>query len=185
MKIKYLVFFLFFVGCATTTSIISSDKLKVDMSKEDLRSVFFTSYPGDDPTLPGAGSEYFSNVSKEIIWGKNKKQFYVFKNVSNPMNCGVFLCSLGNGTLDAWFYTLAAARAEVEKNNTSINSSKINKSSNSYDKDKYAICYGKMTKAHKARGFHQRNRSMSIKVKETVCKAYAKGEINNYEGKGL
>jgi hypothetical protein len=48
---------------------------------------------------------------------------------------------------------------------------------------KYAICYGEMTKAHKARGFHQSNRSTSIKVKETVCKAYAKGNIDNYEGK--
>ena len=37
--------------------------------------------------------------------------------------------------------------------------------------------------AHKARGFHQSNRSASIKVKETVCMAYAKGEINNYEEK--
>ena len=52
-----------------------------------------------------------------------------------------------------------------------------------YDKTKYAICYGEMTAAHKARGFHQSNRSASIKVKETVCMAYAKGEINNYEGK--
>ena len=42
-----------------------------------------------------------------------------------------------------------------------------------------------MTKAHKARGFHQKNRVTSIKVKETICKAYAKGEIYNYEGKGL
>ena len=53
----------------------------------------------------------------------------------------------------------------------------------SYDSTKYVICYGKMTKAHKARGFHQSNRSQSILVKETVCKAYANGEINDYEGK--
>lgn len=53
----------------------------------------------------------------------------------------------------------------------------------SYDNTKYLICYGKMTKAHKARGYHQSNRSQSIKVKETVCKAYAEGEINDYEGK--
>jgi len=41
-----------------------------------------------------------------------------------------------------------------------------------------------MTKAHKARGFHQSNRSASIAVKETVCKVYAEGEDLNYEGKG-
>ena len=56
--------------------------------------------------------------------------------------------------------------------------------SHSYDATKYAICYGEMTKAHKARGFHQSNRSASILVKETVCKAYAEGEDLNYEGKG-
>ena len=40
-----------------------------------------------------------------------------------------------------------------------------------------------MTKAHKARGFHQSNRLMSIKVKETVCKGYANGDTDGYEGK--
>ena len=51
------------------------------------------------------------------------------------------------------------------------------------DYTRYAKCYGEMTAAHKARGFHQSNRSMSIKVKETVCRAYADGEINDCEGK--
>jgi len=51
------------------------------------------------------------------------------------------------------------------------------------DYTRYAKCYGEMTAAHKARGYHQSNRSMSIKVKETVCRAYADGEINDYEGK--
>tara|TARA_B100000795_G_scaffold127123_1_gene94774 strand:+ start:71 stop:196 length:126 start_codon:yes stop_codon:yes gene_type:complete len=40
-----------------------------------------------------------------------------------------------------------------------------------------------MTNAHKARGFHQSNRNASIRIKETVCKAYAEGEELNYEGK--
>ena len=57
-------------------------------------------------------------------------------------------------------------------------------SGNAYaDYNRYAKCYGEMTAAHKARGFHQSNRAMSIKVKETICKAYSIGEINNYEGK--
>tara|TARA_B110000977_G_scaffold185399_1_gene250170 strand:+ start:27 stop:248 length:222 start_codon:yes stop_codon:yes gene_type:complete len=52
-----------------------------------------------------------------------------------------------------------------------------------YDKTKYAICYGEMTNAHKARGFHQSNRELSIRIKEGICEAYAKGEEINYEGK--
>ena len=47
----------------------------------------------------------------------------------------------------------------------------------------YQKCYGEMTAAHKARGFHQNQRALSIKVKEAVCKAYANGEELEYEGK--
>jgi|GEM_PF-4152678 len=52
-----------------------------------------------------------------------------------------------------------------------------------YDSTKYYKCYGEMTTAHKARGLHKSNRPLSIKIKETVCKAYANGEIDSYEGK--
>ena len=54
--------------------------------------------------------------------------------------------------------------------------------SKDYDQ-RYWKCYGEMTNAHKARGFHQSNRNASINVKEAVCSAYAKGEELNYEGK--
>mgnify|MGYP003691577313 FL=1 len=54
--------------------------------------------------------------------------------------------------------------------------------SKDYDQ-RYNKCYGEMTNAHKARGFHQSNRNASINVKEAVCSAYAKGEEINYEGK--
>ena len=52
-----------------------------------------------------------------------------------------------------------------------------------FDDNRYFKCYGEMTNAHKARGFHQSNRNASINVKEAVCSAYAEGEELNYEGK--
>ena len=52
-----------------------------------------------------------------------------------------------------------------------------------FDDNRYFKCYGEMTNAHKARGFHQSNRNASINVKEAVCSAYAEGEEINYEGK--
>ena len=51
------------------------------------------------------------------------------------------------------------------------------------DSTKYYKCYGEMTNAHKARGFHKSHRMMSIQIKETICTAYANGEDINYEGK--
>ena len=52
-----------------------------------------------------------------------------------------------------------------------------------YDSTRYYKCYGEMTNAHKARGFHKSHRMMSIQIKETICTAYANGENINYEGK--
>ena len=51
-----------------------------------------------------------------------------------------------------------------------------------YDQ-RYWKCYGEMTNAHKARGLHESNRELSIRIKEGICDAYAKGEELNYEGK--
>lgn len=188
--LELLIIAFFFNSCATTESIVSSGKIKKDLSKSQLQDAFYVSYPGDDPFIPGSGSEYYSEIDTEIIWGENIKKYYVFKFVSEPVSCGILLCKLGNGTLESWHDTLDQARASLPKkkkqrinNSSSTQSSK--KSNETYNQNKYVICYGEMTKAHKARGFHQRNRVASIKVKETVCKAYARGEINNYEGKGL
>ena len=118
-----LVLGLLLSGCATTDSIVSSGKLKTDMSKSDLESVFFSSYAGDDPFIPGGGSSFFPNSGKEIIWGSNKKMFYVFKNVSKPVSCGTFLCKVGNGTLERWYYGLENARASISENTSTTTSS--------------------------------------------------------------
>ena len=39
--------------------------------------------------------------------------------------------------------------------------------------DKFKICYHNVTEAHKANGLHDRNRTLSIKVKEEMCKIAA------------
>ena len=37
-------------------------------------------------------------------------------------------------------------------------------------KDLYAQCYGKMTRVHKENGLHDRNRPLSIEIKQKVCR---------------
>ena len=82
--------------------------------------------------------------------------------------------------------TECEAYADGAKVNFNDNSGKkdIIKNLKSKDHDKrYMKCYGEMTNAHKARGLHQSNRELSIRIKEGICEAYAKGEELNYEGK--
>ena len=124
-----MVLGLLLTGCATTESLISSGKFKKDMSKSEFQDSFLTSYPSDTPLYPDGGSEFFANSSNEIVWAPNKSQFYVFKNVSQPVTCGIFLCKIGNGTLDTWHDSLDDARASISKtvsvtsSNTSTTSS--------------------------------------------------------------
>ena len=51
-----------------------------------------------------------------------------------------------------------------------------------YDQ-RYDKCYTEMTVAHSRRGLLKSNIELSVNVRNTVCKAYAKGEELNYEGK--
>ena len=108
-------------GCATTESIVSSGKIKKNISKSQLSDAFIVSYPGDDPLIPGGGSEFHSQIDSEIIWGENKKKYYVFRYVSEPVSCGVLLCKYGNGALESWHDSLEQARASLPKDGTGIN----------------------------------------------------------------
>ena len=94
-------------------------------------------------------------------------------------------CKMKNGSTYSTYKKCAYEEEITKKEYDQLNSisTTTNTKKSSYDENKYAICYGEMTKAHKKRGYHDSNRVQSIKVKETVCKAFAKGDINDYEGK--
>ena len=124
------IFGLFLIGCTTTEKIVSKNKLKVDMSKSDLGDVFLMSYINDDPIRDGGSEVHFGGY--EILWANNKKQFFVFKNVSNPKSCGFWSCKEGNGTLKSWHNTLQEARL-------SINQSAGDKNSSSKEKRRKAL----------------------------------------------
>ena len=69
------------------------------------------------------------------------------------------------------------ANKQVKKTSSNSDTSKV-KSSSKPDRwwektDKYAICYGRVTQAHKDNGLHDRNRDMSVKMKKEICKIAA------------
>jgi hypothetical protein len=123
---------LLFYSCTTTEKIVSSGKIRENISKSELMDAFLISYPSDDPFLPEGGSEFFSEKNSEIIWGSNKKKFYVFKNVSEPVSCGIIFCRNGNGTLESWHDSLELARESISK--IKSNKKNISKSDTIYSK---------------------------------------------------
>ena len=73
--------------------------------------------------------------------------------------------------------------AKIDFNDNSGKKDIIKKlKSNDYDQ-RYNKCYTEMTVAHSKRGLLKSNIEFSVKVRNTVCKAYAKGEDLDYEGK--
>jgi len=211
MRYFILLIFILLVGCETTKSVTKSKKVSVNeiienrkieknFTKKELYDALGFRYVLDNPFTHAASSFRDLERDVEIISGAGQNIFYVFEFVSEAVDCGVFKCDQGNGTLASWHDTFDKALASIPKKEltqtkklmqksttttaTNTSQSTKNTSSGSYDSTKYLICYGEMTRAHKKRGFHQKNRSASIAVKETVCKAYAEGEDLNYEGKG-
>ncbi len=127
-----LILGLLLQGCATSDKIISSGKVYKDMSKSELQDAFMFSLPGEDPFIPGGGSEFIVGNNIEILWGKSRNQFYVFKNVSEQNSCGIVLCKIGNGTLESWHSSLNDARDSIKsKTKIKAKSQKDTKSSKS------------------------------------------------------
>tara|TARA_E500000178_G_C16631673_1_gene577933 strand:- start:112 stop:636 length:525 start_codon:yes stop_codon:yes gene_type:complete len=113
-KFIFIIFIIAFTySCATSQNFISKGEIYSGMSKTSLRNLLLSVYPNEDPFIPGSFSEYNSLKSGEIISGSGKKIFYVFKNVNTPLDCGMFLCKYGNGTLKSWHYSLPDARASL------------------------------------------------------------------------
>ena len=113
--IQIIILSILVSSCVTTDQIISSNKLKVDLSKSEFEDVFYNSSIFEDPLIPGSGSEFYPDNDVEIIWAKSKKLFYVFENVFEPITCGIFMCNIGNGNLSSWHEGLIPARNAISK----------------------------------------------------------------------
>ena len=113
--IQIIILSILVSSCVTTDQIISSNKLKVNLSKSKFEDVFYNSSIFEDPLFPGSGSEFYPDNDVEIIWAKSKKLFYVFENVFEPITCGIFMCNIGNGNLSSWHEDLIPARNAISK----------------------------------------------------------------------
>ena len=102
-----------------------------------------------------------------------------------------YKCANSGPTINQYYTDEEMTTGEIKKKwpkytQDNKESNKENKVTNLTEVQKYhrlMKCYGEMTAAHKARGLHQSKRSLSIKIKETICFSYGEGDINNYEGK--
>ena len=109
-KILILLFTLLLAACATSSQVISSGDVRSGMSKQALRSALDMTYPSEDPFLNTGISKMFYKENKEIIYGSAQTVFYVFRNVTKPLKCGVWTCDFGNGYLEKWFYSYFDAK---------------------------------------------------------------------------
>ena len=83
---------------------------------------------------------------------------------------GVWYCNTG--------YTRSGVGCKKVASSNKESTKKVTTSESKPDKwwektNKYAICYGKVTAAHKANGLHTRDRDKSIEIKKQLCKIAA------------
>ena len=113
-KILILLFTFLLAACATGSQIITSGDVRVGMSKSELRSALFMTYPSEDPFLGTGISKMFYKENKEIIYGSAQTVFYVFRNVTKSIKQGH-----GNGYLEKWFYSYSDAENYIIAKKTS------------------------------------------------------------------
>ena len=95
---------------------IENNKIVPGMSKVEVGGVFAFQSILENPFLPLAYREYFPSERKEILSDDNDKNvYYVFKNVSNEVKCGWWICNYGDGILDKTFLSYSAAVNYVKK----------------------------------------------------------------------
>jgi S1-C subfamily serine protease len=111
-----LLVFLILVSCATASSLVQSGQVTPGMSKNSLRQLFLQTPISDDPFLTQSFRKYYSNSNEEIIAGSNKSMYYVFKDVTVPIQCGTWTCNNGNGRFVKVFYSLTDATNSLKAN---------------------------------------------------------------------
>jgi len=85
-----------------------------------------------------------------------------------------FLNEVWRSKMKKLYVVVCASSLLVACSGENISNDVNNKQGKWWEKtDKYAICYGNVTAAHKANGLHERNRSKSIQIKEEICKIAA------------
>ena len=117
-KSKVLIILLFLLpACfASNVKLIENNKIVPGMSKPEVAYVFAFQSILENPFLPLAYREYFPSERKEILSDDNDKNvYYVFKNVSNEVKCGWWICNYGDGILDKTFLNYSAAVNYVKK----------------------------------------------------------------------
>lgn len=189
-KVTSIIILFFLYGCATGSSIVNSGQIYKGMSKSSVRSVLYSTYPGDDPFITDGGEQYYPEEKKEILWGYSRNIFYVFNNVSVPQSCGIFACNYGNGTLESWHYSLNSAmetikpkaKKEVAKKPSNSSQKKTDSSSTSNSIGSSGSAFFVTNKGHIITNYHvvQNCRStpkIKYKDKDVNAKVIAKDGV--------
>jgi hypothetical protein len=129
----------------------------------------------DEKTSSAIPASESSEVCK-VGYYKNSSKSDCLKVPDNALTAsGNWYCK--SGYIKSGEGCIKQANEQVKKTSSNSDTSKVKNESKPdrwWEKtDKYKICYGNVTAAHKANGLHDRNRTLSIKVKEEMCKIAA------------
>ena len=129
---------------------------------------------------------------KELKNNQNKKYDDSWAGKDGPISKGEKKAKKSGIGFMTWIVIIIAViyvlgnLGDDDKPKTKSYSSSSTQNTTSYhklkigDNNKYAICYGQVTKVHKKTGLHENNHSGSVEAKEKICSAYSRGEISDY-----
>ena len=90
MKKLLIITFLLFYSCTTTEKIVSSGKIRENISKSELMDAFLISYPSDDPFLPEGALNFFLKKTLKLFGVLIKRNFMFLKMFQNQFLVELF-----------------------------------------------------------------------------------------------
>ena len=103
-------------ACTTAREEVSKGKVRIGMTKADLRSALGATTLSEDAFLGGCYRNYNNNLKLEVLSSSSRSVYFVFENVYQPsIGCDRF--KVGDGRLAQIKYTLQDVNQYIESKN--------------------------------------------------------------------
>ena len=115
-----ILILLFVASCTTARQEVSSGKIRVGMSKSEVRSALLMTTLSEDAFIGGCYRKYHEQIKYEVVAASSKSVYFIFNNVTIPTaGCS----ATGNGSLVKIAYTANEVNRYISSKNKSSQSS--------------------------------------------------------------
>ena len=117
-----ILILLFVASCTTARQEVSSGKIKIGISKNQLKGYLGMTALSEDAFLGGCYRKYHDQINYEVLASSSRSVYFIFSDVTIP-SAGCSRSDTGNGSLAKIAYTINEVNNYISSKNKSSQSS--------------------------------------------------------------